>query len=203
MTMKEFMDKSGKKSNLGKNSNAEWKKSNGKVGKKSNVSVENFPTDQLISNQGTKDQSTSNHRDGLADDEPRGERRNPDSLTRSVLAAEKASDDGESESVASAFERYWKAGMRKVDKLKARKAFERKCKDLNQSPGDFADELILDVHRRLDNKVFGFDRLHPTTYLNNERWHDDIPLIDPATGNTVGTVGEDEFAENDDGSFAL
>lgn len=99
------------------------------------------------------------------------------------------------------FERFWKAGMRKVNKPKARTAFSTKRKKLKMSAKDFADMLIADVQARKD-KQFGFDRLHPVTYLNNERWNDEKPLTDP-DGRFVGSFRQEDFKENEDGSFKL
>lgn len=173
MTMEEFKDHIGKISKVGKKPTEEWKKIKGEGGKNSNVTVEKFPTDQLISNQCTKDQVTSNQNE-------------------------------QSECADDAFQRYWDAGMRKIDKLRARKAFDRKCKQLKMQPAELADLLVADVKKRIQRKVFGFDRLHPATYLNNERWNDEIPIFSP-DGKYVGSSGEEteDFTENEDGSYAL
>lgn len=83
--------------------------------------------------------------------------------------------------ITDAFEVFWSAGMRKIDKKKARKAFGSIVKRDGLVPGDFARQLYNDVKARLHANVFGFKQLHPTTYLNGERWNDEI--ID---GNTEG-----------------
>lgn len=73
------------------------------------------------------------------------------------------------------FENFWQAGLPKINKAKALKcfkaAFERQTQDAR--PEDFAKRLAHDVKTRLRLRQFGFDKLHPTTYLNNERWFDD------------------------------
>ena len=73
-----------------------------------------------------------------------------------------------------AFELFWKAGMVKVGKNKARAKFELLVRDGKEEPDAFARMLARDVKARLAAQVFGFDRLHPTTYLNGERWNDEI-----------------------------
>lgn len=73
-----------------------------------------------------------------------------------------------------AFEIFWTAGMRKVNKKKAKSLFTRIAKD-NQPPEMFALFLRGDIKNRLAVSQFGFAAMHPTTYLNGERWEDDLP----------------------------
>lgn len=75
----------------------------------------------------------------------------------------------------SAFQAFWDAGMVKVGKAKAREVFEKLAAADDRAPADFADILAQDVKTRLGAGVFGFDKLHPTTYLNQQRWLDDVP----------------------------
>lgn len=101
-----------------------------------------------------------------------------------------------------AFERYWNAGMRKLDKKKAKAAFMRQLKESKMSAEEFGAMLEKDVQERVRRKQFGFSRLHPTTYLNGERWNDELPLYTP-DGQYVGSAPADQFEENDDGSLRL
>lgn len=78
-----------------------------------------------------------------------------------------------SDAVAEAFEAFWSAGMKKSDKKKSLAAFRRQCK--GRDPHEFAAMLINDVQTRIRLGQFGFDRLMPTTYLNNNRWEDEYP----------------------------
>ncbi len=83
------------------------------------------------------------------------------------------------------FERFWLAGMRKISKKKAKPLFNRVLKERNKdvwiSAEEFVDFLILDIQTRLQVKQFGFKEMHPTTYLNGERWDDEIVMnIEPA-----------------------
>jgi len=71
------------------------------------------------------------------------------------------------------FQRFWLAGMRKCNKKKAKSLFNRLLKR-SKDPELFTTKLVMDIQKRLDSDQFGFDQLHPTTYLNGERWEDEI-----------------------------
>lgn len=43
-----------------------------------------------------------------------------------------------------------------------------------ENPLDFTNNLINDVLVRLDSNQLGFEQMHPTTYLNGERWNDEV-----------------------------
>ncbi|END3472173.1 hypothetical protein ABL142_000946 [Salmonella enterica] len=85
---------------------------------------------------------------------------------------------------------FWKAGLCKVGKVKACSAFRTKYrawkKSTHGSPPEFASMLASDIRQRLSAGVFGMDKLHPATYLNQERWNDELPtdLASPAGGTT-------------------
>ncbi|MCQ9121602.1 hypothetical protein MUU45_001152 [Rodentibacter pneumotropicus] len=97
------------------------------------------------------------------------------------------------------FEKFWSAGMRKVGKEQALKKFKSVYESYNAeyptSLEDFTQMLIDDVAKRLRLKQFGFDNLHPSTYLNNWRWLDDYPQ-EPAGQNMGKIQSDDEFADN-------
>ena len=72
------------------------------------------------------------------------------------------------------FEIFWNSGMRKLNKKKAKTIFSR----LGKASGDalsLAMSLRFDIQTRIKLKQFGFDSMHPTTYLNGERWEDEMP----------------------------
>ena len=76
-------------------------------------------------------------------------------------------------SADASFDRFWSAYPKKVDKLRARKAWKRKKLDSK------ADMLIKDVEARLKSdfkwiKNKGKYIPMPTTYLNGERWEDEF-----------------------------
>ncbi|HDU3462702.1 TPA: replication protein [Klebsiella aerogenes] len=73
---------------------------------------------------------------------------------------------------------FWCAGMRKTGKQSAMKSFRTQFelwrKVNGGSPEEFAGILADDVRSRI-GKQFGFDKLHPATYLNGKRWEDEKP----------------------------
>lgn len=86
-----------------------------------------------------------------------------------------------------AFEKiFWCAGMVKKGKQKAMSAFRSKYqewrKESGGTPEQFAQMLAEDIAGR-QGKQFGFDNLHPATYLNGSRWQDDKPAA--ATSSSV------------------
>ncbi|WP_317629136.1 phage replisome organizer [Salmonella enterica] len=102
---------------------------------------------------------------------------------------------------------FWKAGLCKVGKVKACSAFRSKYrawkKSTHGSPPEFASMLASDIRQRLSSGVFGMDKLHPATYLNQERWNDEKPQVAPAPSggtNTVGGAGGSWYTQSNDGS---
>ena len=71
------------------------------------------------------------------------------------------------------FDLFYNAGMRKLNKKKALQAFLKVVKSQDISPWEATQRLVEDVQKRLAANQFGFDRMHPTTYLNGERWEDE------------------------------
>ena len=72
------------------------------------------------------------------------------------------------------FERFWNSGLRKIKKNQARPLFEKAVKNSELEPETFTDQLVLDIQQRLEGNQFGFSNLHPTNYLNHERWTDEV-----------------------------
>lgn len=77
------------------------------------------------------------------------------------------------------FDVFWNAGLPKINKSKALKSFETAFKKWKQSEpskklSDFSIMIANDIKKRLEINQFGFEKLHPTTYLNNQRWEDEI-----------------------------
>jgi hypothetical protein len=81
--------------------------------------------------------------------------------------------------VEVSFDQFWLAGMKKVNKKKALSAYKSQFKsnkknlDKESPEMHFANHLINDVKKRLELNQLGFTEMHPTTYLNGERWNDD------------------------------
>lgn len=76
--------------------------------------------------------------------------------------------------VANAFELYWKTSNKNGSKKKAASIFASICKRDNRDPMEFAAMLVADTNARKKANQFGFDKLHGTTYLTQERWNDTI-----------------------------
>ncbi|WP_033750832.1 replication protein [Pantoea sp. NGS-ED-1003] len=94
---------------------------------------------------------------------------------------------GKNQAADEAFEKiFWCAGMVKKGKQKAMSAFRSKYqewrKESGGTPEQFAQMLAEDIASR-QGKQFGFDNLHPATYLNGSRWQDDKPAA--ATSSSV------------------
>lgn len=77
-------------------------------------------------------------------------------------------------SIDEAFDYFWiNSGLVKSSKQKAKSKFKTLVKKEND-PLAFAGRLVRDCQERQKANQFGFDRLHATTYLNNERWEDEV-----------------------------
>lgn len=100
-------------------------------------------------------------------------------MPEQVQAKQKKSSD-QHEETDQAFENiFWCAGMHKTGKKNAKSAFRTQFtlwrKDTKGSAGEFARFLADDIKLRLGVQ-FGFDKLHPSTYLNGQRWNDEKPV---------------------------
>ncbi|EPY96995.1 TPA: replication protein [Enterobacter roggenkampii] len=100
-------------------------------------------------------------------------------MPEQVQAKQKKSSDHHEET-DQAFENiFWCAGMHKTGKKNAKSAFRTQFtlwrKETKGSPGEFARFLADDIKLRLGVQ-FGFDKLHPSTYLNGQRWNDEKPV---------------------------
>ena len=115
------------------------------------------PTDKYINNKNTKDQNIKK-------------------TSQKIATAEKFEPH---------FEKFWAAGMRKVGKPQALKKFKSAYESYNAeypiSLEDFAQMLVDDIRERIRLRQFGFENLHPATYLNNWRWLDEYPVLDAQT----------------------
>lgn len=99
-------------------------------------------------------------------------------MPEQVQAKQKKSSD-QHEETDQAFENiFWCAGMHKTGKKNAKSAFRTQFtlwrKETKGSAGEFARFLADDIKLRLGVQ-FGFDKLHPSTYLNGQRWNDEKP----------------------------
>lgn len=74
------------------------------------------------------------------------------------------------------FPAFWSAGMCKKNKKRAQSLFVQ-IANKQDDPEKFTQKLVADIQARLKRKQLGFDEMHPTTYLNGERWEDDLPAV--------------------------
>lgn len=103
-------------------------------------------------------------------------------LTEQVQAMEEKPSQpaNKNQVIDDAFENiFWLAGMRKLEKKSAKSAFRTQYqiwrRDNGGTPEEFATFLAGDIASRV-GKQFGFDKLHPSTYLNGQRWNDEKPV---------------------------
>jgi len=81
------------------------------------------------------------------------------------------------------FEAWWQSGIRKQNKKKAKSIFI-KILAKESDPSAFTNQLINDVFQRLQIDQMGFAEMHPTTYLNGERWNDELKQPRRSAGPT-------------------
>ena len=81
--------------------------------------------------------------------------------------------------VQSAFAYFW-SNMRLPKKAKpvGEKSFTKTVKQVDD-PMHFAKFLVTDTETRFNNQQIGFDKMHPSTYLNQTRWEDDHTIDKP------------------------
>lgn len=96
-----------------------------------------------------------------------------------------------SPSEGDAFERFWSVYPRKVGKQSAKRAFERVKVPL--------ETLVTAVERQKCSDQWARDNgqyiPHPTTWLNQGRWDDELPESAGGRRNTGAFTGGDVFAE--------
>lgn len=72
-----------------------------------------------------------------------------------------------------AFDTFYSAGLVKKSKVAALKKFKALVKEMKCDPMEFAELLKSDIQYRVNNNQFGIDKLHPSTYLTQQRWTDE------------------------------
>ena len=104
------------------------------------------------------------------------------------------------------FEQFWQAGMTKVNKQKSLKSFKSAYESYHTeyptTLEDFTQMLVDDIRKRLALHQFGFDKLHPTTYLNNWRWLDEYPSIVTSPQHSTAHSAGQPLRMNDPGCMA-
>ena len=94
----------------------------------------------------------------------------------------------------SRFKEFWDLYPRKKDKARAAKIWERKGCDAN------ADMILKDIRNRMALDAQWQDPQyipHPTTYLNGQRWEDDITLVQAKPLKAARLNGKSEVSAFD------
>lgn len=93
-------------------------------------------------------------------------------LDQSKIARAKLEEDS--------FEYWWKSYPKKLAKKAAFKSWQKTIKKMDdETVAELTNHIVADVEFRMkdlesgNDRFIGFDRLHPTTYLNQERYNDD------------------------------
>jgi len=75
--------------------------------------------------------------------------------------------------IEQGFDIFYSAGLVKKSKKSAFDKFKLLVKNMKADPIELGELLKTDVQARVANNQFGIDKLHPATYLNQQRWEDD------------------------------
>lgn len=75
--------------------------------------------------------------------------------------------------LSNAFDIFYSAGLVKKSKVAAFKKFKSLVKEMKADPAEFAELISEDIKQRVALQQFGIDKLHPSTYLNQQRWTDE------------------------------
>lgn len=79
------------------------------------------------------------------------------------------------------FERFWNSGIKKAAKAKAEPLFYKIIRK-EPNPEGFTEKIVLDIQKRIYYQQLGFDKMHPTTYLNQSRWDDVLDMSNAPAG---------------------
>lgn len=170
---KKVLIQEGRKIGMNKDISSWETKNNGfcktlaKPAKETLAEVAKPPKQKLLS---TKDNNTKDKKD------------NENTMSEQVRTECKKSPALHEETDRAFEEIFWLAGMVKGGKAKAKSAFRTQFKawrkESGGTPEQFAQFLADDIASR-KGKQFGFDKLHPSTYLNGQRWNDEKPVPEP------------------------
>ena len=140
------------------------------------ISIVNWNKYQQSNQQVTNKQPTNNQQVTTNNNGNNGNNGNNDNngnLDQSKIAHAQLQEES--------FEYWWKEYPKKVAKQSAFKAWQKVTKKMDeQTITELTNHIVSDVKYRLadlatgSDKFIGFDRLHATTYLNQERYNDDI-----------------------------
>jgi uncharacterized protein YdaU (DUF1376 family) len=92
------------------------------------------------------------------------------------------------------FDLFWMNSSKRGDKKKAYSYFN-KILNKKDSPQEFTDFLINDIKQRKAYGQLGFDQMHITTYLNGERFEDEIQIGESNGPNRFTKPGKETALE--------
>lgn len=91
-----------------------------------------------------------------------------------------------------AFEHIWKIYPTKKGKKQALAKFKSIVKGRTETTEQFAAMILSDISERINRRQFGFDKLHLTTYLNQERWTDEHEATNSGSTTTSNSTNRYE-----------
>lgn len=124
------------------------------------------------------------HSDGSADGMP--------PITHNPLPNNKDKSIEQNALLEEGFDIFYSAGLRKKSKVRAFAKFKSLAKQMKADPIEFGQLLAADVQARIAKQQFGIDKLHPSTYLNNQRWTDEH---DETNNGQPASTGKQSAAE--------
>lgn len=103
----------------------------------------------------------------------------------------KLKDLARKELIQEAFGYFWSnMFLPKKAKPVGQKSFDKVVKTI-ADPMHFAKLLVTDTETRFNNQQMGFDKMHPSTYLNGKRWEDDHTIDKPRNQKVVNDDSDD------------
>lgn len=135
------------------------------------ITMTNWDKYQQTNQQTTNKQPTSNQQVTTSNNDNNGN--NEKNIDQSKIAREELEE--------SSFDYWWSFYPKKVAKAASLKSWKKTIKKMDeQTIRDLTNHIADDCKMRLssleagEDKFLGFDRLHATTYLNQERYNDDV-----------------------------
>lgn len=125
------------------------------------------------------------HSEGNANQEPLTTNQEP--LTTNKNTIDQSKIDREM-LIQDAFVYFW-SNMKLPKKAKpvGEKSFLKAVKKIDD-PMHFAKFLVADTETRSNNQQIGFDKMHPSTYLNQTRWEDEYTIDRSTSQNQPVTM---------------
>ncbi len=94
---------------------------------------------------------------------------------------------------------YWPNKANKKKALTTWTNYFKKNKTL--SPEKVANMIIEDISQRCSANQIGFDKMHFTTYMNGERWTDEVPVTAEQAKQTRLQMVADDFINDDSQTY--